>query len=112
MFGNFGGGASIRVELQSSDFAALNNAALSVSDLIQANLPDSRIDLNPDPQIVSPEYRLLPNDRRLAEVGMNRDMLARTLRAFGDGLWLGEFFMKTPDLIFIYAANNGTDPNN
>lgn len=110
LFGRFGGGANISVDLQSADFDALNNSALDVADLIRANLPGGRINLNPDPQVVSPELRLIPDDRRLAEVGLTRESLSRTLRAFGDGLWLGEFFHKESRLDILLRTQEWTVP--
>ena len=110
LFGRFGGGASISVDLQSSDFAGLNDAAIDVVDLISAHLPGSRVNPNPDPQIVTPELRLIPDDRRLAEVGMTRESLAKTLRVFGDGLWLGEFFHRDSRLDILLRTEEWAIP--
>jgi len=110
LFGRFGGGASISIDLQSSDYAALNESALNVADLVRENLPGGRVNLNPDPQIVTPELRLIPDDRRLAEVGLTRESLSRTLRALGDGLWLGEFFHKDSRLDILLKTNEWTTP--
>jgi multidrug efflux pump subunit AcrB len=110
LFGRLGGGASISIDLQSADFSALSDAAIEVSDLVQASLPGSRVNLNPDPQIVSPELHLIPNDRRLAEVGLTRESLSRTLRAFGDGLWLGEFFHKESRLDILLRTEEWNIP--
>lgn len=110
LFGRFGGGATISIDLQSAEFTQLNNAALDVADLVRANLAGSRVTLNPDPQIVTPELRLIPDDRRLAEVGLTRESLARTLRAFGDGLWLGEFFHEDSRLDILLRTEEWTVP--
>lgn len=110
LFGRFGGGASVSIDLQSANFAALNDSALDVADLVRAELSGSRVNLQPDPQIVTPELRLKPNDRRLAEVGLTRDSLSRTLRAFGDGLWLGEFFHEESRLDILLRTNEWTNP--
>lgn len=110
LFGRFGGGASISVDLQSADYDALNESALSVADLVREKLPGGRVDLNPDPQIVTPELRLKPDDRRLAEVGLTRESLSRTLRALGDGLWLGEFFHRDSRVDILLKSNSWTTP--
>jgi len=110
LFGRFGGGASISIGLQSADYAALNKSALDVADLVRQNLPGGRVNLNPDPQIVTPELRLIPDDRRLAEVGLTRESLSRTLRALGDGLWLGEFFHRDSRLDILLKTNEWTTP--
>ncbi len=110
LFGRFGGGANTRINLQSADFANLNEAALSVADLVREELPGARVNLDPDPQVVQPEYRLIPNDRRLAEVGMTRESLARTVRSFGDGLWLGEFFHQDARLDILLRTEEWATP--
>jgi multidrug efflux pump subunit AcrB len=96
--------------LQSSDFTGLTSASLDVADLVRENLAGARVNLQPDPQVVTPELRLLPDDRRLAEVGLTRESLARTLRAFGDGLWLGEFFHDGSRLDILLRTDEWTNP--
>ncbi len=110
LFGRFGGAGSVSIDLQSADSVALGNAALEVADLVRAKLAGGRVNLNPDPQIVTPELRLIPNDRRLAEVGLSRQSLARTLRTFGDGLWLGEFFHQQSRLDIMLRAEDWSMP--
>ena len=39
-----------------------------------------------------PEFRLVPDDRALADAGWDRYALGSLLNTLGDGLWLGEFF--------------------
>ena len=94
LFGGFGGNASIRLDLQSNDSESLAIAVEEAAAIIREVLPGSQVRPDPDPQVVNPEIRVIPNDRRIAEVGMSRDGLARTIRALGDGLWLGEFFYE------------------
>ncbi|MBT8471522.1 MAG: efflux RND transporter permease subunit, partial [Marinicaulis sp.] len=73
LFGNWGAQGSIQLQLQASDFDALGAAVPEAIEIIQAALPGTQVWPNPDPQIVTPELRLIPNDRRIAEVGMTRD---------------------------------------
>ena len=110
LFGNFGGGGSISLELQAEDFDALGAAVPGAVDLIQQALPGAQVWPNPDPQIVTPELRLLPNDRRIAEVGLTRDAVARAVRSLGDGQWLGEFFHEGGRLDIYLKANEWTEP--
>ncbi len=110
LFGRFGGGARTQINMQSADFSGLNDAALEAADIVQAAMPGARVNLDPDPQVVQPEYRLIPNDRRLAELGMTRESLARTVRAFGDGLWLGEFFHQGSRLDLLLRSETWTSP--
>src|SRR5690606_7594569 len=92
LFGDFGGGGDIRIDLQAADYNALQQSVPNVMDIITGALPGASVWPNPDPQIVTPEITLIPNDRRIAEVGLTRASVANAVRAFGDGLWLGEFF--------------------
>lgn len=110
LFGNFGGGASISLELQAADYAALSEAAPAAIDVIQSALPGAQVWPNPDPQVVTPELRLIPNDRRIAEVGMTRDGVARAVRSFGDGQWLGEFFHEDGRIDVILQAAQWSEP--
>ncbi len=110
LFGNFGGGAWMRIELQAADFDALAESVPAAIDIIQAAVPGSSVWPNPDPQVVTPEIRILPNDRRIAEVGMTRDAVARAVRAFGDGMWLGEFFHQDGRLDVILQSTSKTTP--
>ena len=110
LFGNFGGGASISLELQAGDFDALGDAVPAASDVIKEALPGAQVWPNPDPQVVTPELRLIPNDRRIAEVGMTRDAVARAVRALGDGQWLGEFFHQDGRIDVFLRAKTWTEP--
>lgn len=110
LFGDFGGGGDIRIELQAADFDALSDSVPQVMDIITAALPGASVWPNPDPQIVNPEIKLIPSDRRIAEVGMTRESVASALRALGDGLWLGEFFHEDTRIDIILKANEWGEP--
>ncbi|WDI31983.1 efflux RND transporter permease subunit [Hyphococcus flavus] len=110
LFGNWGGQGSIRLELQAADFDALGNAVPQAIEIIQQTMPGAQVWPNPDPQIVTPELRLLPNDRRIAEVGMTRDSVSRAVRALGDGQWLGEFFHQDGRIDIYLRAKEWTEP--
>lgn len=110
LFGNWGADGSISLELQAADFDALVESVPSVVEIVQAALPGAEVWPNPDPQIVTPELRLLPNDRRIAEVGMTRDSVARAVRTLGDGQWLGEFFHEDGRLDIYLRAREWAAP--
>lgn len=110
LFGNFGGNASIRLELQAADFEALGDSIPAATEIIQAALPGAQVWPNPDPQVVAPELRLIPNDRRIAEVGMTRESVARAVRSLGDGQWLGEFFHEDGRIDVILQAKEWAEP--
>lgn len=110
LFGNWGAQGSISLELQAADFEALGDAVPTAIDIIQQTMPGAQVWPNPDPQIVTPELRLLPNDRRIAEVGMTRDSVARAVRSLGDGQWLGEFFHQDGRIDIYLRAKEWTEP--
>lgn len=110
LFGDFGGGGDFRIDLQAADFDALLSSAPAVIDIINAALPGSQVWPNPDPQVVAPEITLVPNDRRIAEVGMTREAVASAVRALGDGLWLGEFFHEDGRIDIILKADEWGEP--
>ncbi|MGF1606102.1 MAG: efflux RND transporter permease subunit [Rhodothalassiaceae bacterium] len=110
LFGGFGGGGAISVYLQSADPVALADAAAAGQELIAAALPGTQARPNPDPQVVAPEIRVTPNDRRIAEMGLTRDAVARTIRALGDGLWLGEYFYGDRRVDMILRAGEWDAP--
>jgi multidrug efflux pump subunit AcrB len=51
-----------------------------------------------------PELRLIPAERRLAEVGWDRQTMARVVRALGDGLYVGDYFDGEQRLDMILRA--------
>jgi len=110
LFGDFGGGGQIAIELQAADYDALSDAIPAASDIIMKAVPGATVWPNPDPQIVTPEISIYPNDRRLAEVGLNRAGLSSAVRALGDGLWLGEFFHEDGRIDIYLEATNVTSP--
>lgn len=110
LFGDFGGGGDIRIDLQAADYDALLQSVPAAMDIITAALPGSSVWPNPDPQIVNPEIKLVPNDRRIAEVGMTRESVASALRALGDGLWLGEFFHEDTRIDILLEAKEWGEP--
>jgi len=110
LFGNWGAAGSISLELQAADFDALGASVPAAIDIIQEALPGAQVWPNPDPQIVTPELRIIPNDRRIAEVGMTRDSVARAVRALGDGQWLGEFFHEDGRIDILLRAKEWTEP--
>jgi len=55
-------------------------------------LPGASVRPSPSLELAEPQLRLIPDDRRIAEVGWNRSRMAAIVRAMGDGIFLGEYF--------------------
>jgi len=92
LFRGFGGGGTIELNLQSRHLEALLDAARSGYDLIEATIPGISISPQPGLEMAEPEILLLPNERRIAEAGWGRETMARVARAYGSGLFAGEYF--------------------
>lgn len=110
LFGGFGGDGSVAIHLQSADLNALMESAVAASDRVRSLFDGAQVRPNPDPQVVSPEIRLTPDDQRLAEMGYSRDDIARIMRALGNGLWLGEYFDGERRLDIILKADRWSEP--
>lgn len=106
LFGRLGGGRSIDVNIQSRDIDALLNAAIVGMGAVAQALPGANTRPVPGVELAQPELRLVPDERRLAEVGWDRQTMARVTRALGDGLYVGDYFdgERRLDMILRAAA--------
>ncbi len=110
LFGGFGGSGSVQLNIHSRNLDALRDVTLQTGRLISEALPGVRARPNPDPNVISPELKINPNDRRLAEVGYGRNDISRIIRALGDGLWLGEHFDGERRVDMILKSQEWSDP--
>ena len=55
-------------------------------------LPGSNVRPFPGLELADPELRLVPDERRLAEAGWSRAVMASVTRALGEGLYVGDYF--------------------
>lgn len=110
LFGGFGGNGSVQLNLHSKDIEGLREATLQATQLIAQAVPGAQARANPDPNVISPELKIVPNDRRLAEVGYSRADVSRIIRALGDGLWLGEHFDGERRVDMILKSADMSDP--
>lgn len=90
----FGGRGSRRidVDLQAADFEDLLEAGQVGFSLIQRALPGATVRPVPGLELAEPELRLVPDDRRIAELGWTRSDVATLTRALGSGAFLGDYF--------------------
>ena len=92
LFGGFGEGKTINVDIQGKNVESLLQAAQVGFGAIRQAIPGSSIRPFPGLDLSEPELRLIPKDREIAEVGWNREMLSGVIRAMGDGLFIGDYF--------------------
>jgi len=95
IFGGARGGRQINVDLQADSFESLIQGGQAGFQAIREALPGVNVRPLPGLEQAEPELRLIPNDRRIAEVGWNRARMATVIRAMGDGAFMGEYFDGT-----------------
>jgi multidrug efflux pump subunit AcrB len=104
LFGRLGGGRAIDVNIQSRDIDALLGAAVVGMGAIAQAIPGAQTRPVPGVEMAEPELRLVPDERRLAEVGWNRQSMSQVVRAMGDGLFVGDYFDGEQRLDMILRA--------
>ena len=92
LFGGFGSGNTIDVNVQSRNIDILMDAALEGFVGLNRVLPGVRVRPYPGLELADPELRLEPDERRLAEAGWSRGTMASVTRALGEGLYVGDYF--------------------
>lgn len=110
LFGGFGGGRQVSLNLQSRDYAALQDVARQGVEWVKAAIPEASVSANPTPLNAEPELRLYPQDRHILEQGWNRRDLGRVVRTLGDGLYVGEYFNGSKRLDMILRSNDWQTP--
>ncbi|MCE9687864.1 efflux RND transporter permease subunit [Shewanella sp. AS16] len=88
----FNGGRAINIDLQGSDMEALMVSAAGGMELIKNALPGAVVRPIPGLSMAQPELQLVPNERRLAQAGVDRSQIANAMRAYTSGLFVGEYF--------------------
>lgn len=110
LFGSFGGSArAIAIHLQHADGDALTRAAEAGRKLLTGKFAGANVQAWPNADAGTPELRINPDDRRLAEVGWRRPDLGTVVRALGDGQWLGEHFDGDRRLAIILRSDREDD---
>lgn len=92
LFNGDRGGRQINLDLQAESFESLLAAGRAGFFAVMQTLPGASVQPSPGLELAEPELRLVPDDRRIAEVGWNRSRMATVVRALGDGAFLGEYF--------------------
>ncbi|KLV11604.1 AcrB/AcrD/AcrF family protein [Photobacterium ganghwense] len=111
LFGNFGSGKNIDVMLKANDMASLFQSAKEAKALIEKAMPEAQVWVNGSLEFTAPELRLIPNDRRLAEVGWGRGDLPAVIRSLGTGMMLGNFFDGSEQLDMVLLTQKVTSPD-
>ncbi len=91
---NFAGGGNraIDVDIHGADLGRLLDAARAGRARLSEVLPGVPVRPRPDLDLAEPELLVRPNDVRLAQAGVSRATLGNAVRAYTDGLYVGEYF--------------------
>ncbi|HAJ92786.1 MAG TPA: AcrB/AcrD/AcrF family protein [Gammaproteobacteria bacterium] len=104
LFGGSRGGRTVDMNIQGRDLDRLLEAARAGFAAVQKAWPETSVTPSPGLEMAEPELRLVPDERRIAEAGWNRDVLAQVSRAVGDGLYVGDYFDGEERLDIIVRA--------
>ena len=110
LFGGFGGGRDISMHVQSADEAGLYAAAGQAQAKLIETFPGANVQTFPSIELAEPELRIIPDDSRINEVGMDRRGVASLVRTLGNGLWLGEYFNGENRMDIIMRAEGWQTP--
>jgi multidrug efflux pump subunit AcrB len=110
LFGGFGGGRDISMHIQSADQTGLYAAADEAQTKLIDTFPGANVQTFPGIELAEPELRIIPDDARINEVGMDRRGVASLVRTLGNGLWLGEYFNGNNRMDIIMRAEGWQTP--
>jgi multidrug efflux pump subunit AcrB len=110
LFGGSRGGRKIDIDLSAESFESLLDAGRAGFYSVMQALPDASIRPVPGLELAEPEIRLIPDDRKIAEVGWTRAQVATAVRAMGDGAFLGEYFDGSRRYNVVVRAENWYSP--
>ncbi len=111
LFSNLGGGRRIDVDIQGNEVDILLKAAQAGYGAISQALPGAQIQPTPGLTLAEPELRMIPNERRMAEAGWNRQQVSAISRALGTGLYVGDFFNGQKRLNVFLRATDWQSPD-
>jgi multidrug efflux pump subunit AcrB len=92
LFGGFGGGRTVDMDIQGANIESLLSAAQAGFGAVMQVMPGQPPRPRPGLDLSEPELRLVPDERRIAEAGWNRQQVAQIVRTLGDGLFVGDYF--------------------
>lgn len=110
LFGGFGEGNSIDVDLQGRDIETVLQSAQSAFMMIKKAMPGASVRPFPGLDLTSPELQLLPDERRIAEAGWNRAIMGGVVRALGNGVYVGDYFNGEQRLDIMLRAEKWSTP--
>ena len=108
LFGNFGSGRTIDMNIQSKNLPSLMASSLQAFISITSIYPNTRP--RPGLDLAQPELRLIPNERRIAEAGWDRSVVAALSQTLGDGRFVGDYFDGEETIDIILRSKKWNTP--
>lgn len=99
-------GSAVKIDISGDDITTVSNVAEALFGALIQTYPPYTIQPSPSNfNVPGPEIRVIPDDLRLAEVGLTRTELGLAVQANGDGAIAGEYKIagETIDLKIIAA---------
>ncbi|WNC69786.1 efflux RND transporter permease subunit [Thalassotalea nanhaiensis] len=106
-----GNGRSINLDIQGPNLEELMLTAQEGIGAISQNMPGVNAQPIPGLSMAEPELQLIPNDRRIAQAGLNRNDVANAVRAFTDGLFVSEYFDGNDRMNIILRGSQWSNPD-
>ena len=100
----------IRLWLQGPELEGLMAAARVAEQEIPKAIPETFPQPFPPLEFSQPELQLEPDEWRISRAGLDRNAVARSLRAYTGGLWAGEYFDGNERLDIILKGSEWTSP--
>jgi len=110
IFDRVGGGGKIELNIQSRDMDSMLAAGRAGLGLVAEFLPGAQARPIPGVDIAEPELRLEPDERRITEAGWGRREMSTVVRALGDGVYVGDYFVGDRRLDIVLRAPEWTSP--
>ena len=109
LFGGLSGGRSIDIDIQGGDLETLMDAGMAGFMAVRETFGTMPRPF-PGLELAEPELQLVPNERRIAEVGWDRGDMGGIARALGDGLYVADYFDGEKRLDVVLRAEEWHTP--
>ncbi|TQV88853.1 efflux RND transporter permease subunit [Aliikangiella coralliicola] len=106
-----GNGRSITLDIQGPNIEALMDTASVGLKLINEAMPGTSAQPVPGLALAEPELRLIPDDRRITQAGLDRRAVANAVRAFTGGLFVSEYFDGNDRMNVILRGTEWNTPD-
>ncbi|WP_462157258.1 efflux RND transporter permease subunit [Pseudoalteromonas sp. GB56] len=107
---NGGDGRAIDLDITGPDLNTLMAVARTGMDAVTTHIGGATARPFPALDLSEPELRLIPDDRRISQAGLNRRDVARNIQAFTSGLFVSEYFNGNDRMNVILRSQQWDTP--